>query len=295
MKQFYLAEIVTKDKLIHQGLFFRPKKAGKKAILWVHGLTDNFYGDKDILEELAQRGEEDGVAVASFNTRGHDIVSSVKKIDESSRKGQTSVTLGSAHEVFTESTWDIGAGISFLSEQGFSKIMLAGISTGANKVCYFAALRKEPRVVGIALISPMSDVPIVRASLGERYETLLQSARTSAHGSSTNAYLDVYDGMPATPKRFISLAKPGSVEDVFPYYDPKRKPVSLASVRKPLLVVLGERDEYADRPIGEIAAWFDKHKTARSFKTTIIPGGLHGLGGKEKEVASTILRWASQI
>lgn len=60
MKQFYLAEIVTKDKLIHQGIFYEPSKkpffakaSADKAILWVHGLSGKFYGDVVMMEQFA--------------------------------------------------------------------------------------------------------------------------------------------------------------------------------------------------------------------------------------------------
>lgn len=74
MKQFYLTEIVTRDKLIHQGVFFKPKKPGKRALLWVHGLTDNFYGDVSLYEEFSKLADKTGIAFAVFNNRGHDVV-----------------------------------------------------------------------------------------------------------------------------------------------------------------------------------------------------------------------------
>ena len=104
MNKFYLSEVITKDKLVHQGLYFEPAKKNKKAILWVHGLTDNFYGDWGTLEEFATVGEKQGWAVASFNTRGHDIVTSIAKLDSTNPKGKISITAGSAYEHFSECT-----------------------------------------------------------------------------------------------------------------------------------------------------------------------------------------------
>lgn len=79
MKQFYLAEIVTKDKLIHQGLFYKPTNLGKKAILWVHGLSSTFYGNTKLLEAFGEYCEKEGIGFAVFNNRGHDVVTGIKK------------------------------------------------------------------------------------------------------------------------------------------------------------------------------------------------------------------------
>ena len=66
---FELVEITTKDKLIHQGIFFRPQKPVNKALLWVHGLTSTFYGNISLLNELAQQGEAHGFGFALSSNR----------------------------------------------------------------------------------------------------------------------------------------------------------------------------------------------------------------------------------
>src|SRR3989344_909522 len=157
MKQFYLAEIVTKDKLIHQGIFFWPKRPTKKAILWVHGLTSTFYSNVPLLTEFAKQCEREGVGFASFNNRGHDIVAGIKKVDPSSDKGYTHIDGGAALETFKDSTYDIEAGVTFLKYQGFSKIIVVGHSTGSNKTCFYAAGRKNTAIVGYVLAGPVSD------------------------------------------------------------------------------------------------------------------------------------------
>ena len=55
---FELVETVTKDKLVHQGIVSVPEKHGKKAILWVHGLTGRFYGDPLLMNLFAETCEK---------------------------------------------------------------------------------------------------------------------------------------------------------------------------------------------------------------------------------------------
>lgn len=293
MKQFYLAEIVTKDKLIHQGLFFRPKKPGKKAILWVHGLTDNFYGDLSALEALSGRCEKEGWGLASFNTRGHDIVASVKKLDPQNPKGQTSISLGSSYENFADCAYDIDGAITFLKKQGFLQVILAGISTGANKVCYYAGTQKDPRIAGVILVSPISDVPI--ESKGKHYKEYVSQMKTLVKQRKGELLMSGITYLPLTPKRYLSLFDPGGSEDVFDYYNKQPKLAVFSRIKKPVCVVLAGADEYADRPVLDILTVLKKHHRSTNFHGFIIPGAFHSFNGKEKQVVGKILRWARQI
>lgn len=157
MKQFYLTEINTKDKLIHQGLFFASSQPKKTAFLWIHGLGSTFYSQVALLEAFAKTCERNGYGFAAFNNRGHDGVTGLKKVDPQNDKGYSRLSGGAGYEVFEECVYDIEAGIVFLIRHGFSKIVLAGHSTGANKLCYYAGNQNDSRVAGVVLVSPMSD------------------------------------------------------------------------------------------------------------------------------------------
>ncbi len=293
MKQFYLAEIVTKDKLIHQGIFFRPKKPTKKAILYVHGLTDNFYGDLSALEALSGRFEKEGWGLASFNTRGHDIIASVKKLDPQNPKGQTSVSLGSSYENFADSVYDIDAAITFLKKQGFLQVILAGISTGANKVCYYAGTQKDPRIAGFILLSPISDVPI--ESKSKQYKENVKQMKALVKQGKGESLLSDISYLPLTPNRYLSLFDPGGTEDVFDYYSKLPKLTVFSSITQPLCVVLAGADEYTDRPVSEILNVLKEHHRSINFQGFIIPNAFHSFGGKEKELVETVFGWMKTI
>ncbi len=291
MKQFYLAEIVTKDKLIHHGLFYRPKKPGKKAILWVHGLTSTFYGSVAMLEAFAQGCEEEGIGFAAFNNRGHDIVTGIKKIDPREPKGYTRVNGGAGHERFEDCVYDIDAGISFLVGQGYREIILIGHSTGANKACFYSAKTKNVHVAGIVLTSPLSDrlnpvdkpswwkVPVVKflVSIGKG-EMLIPVSH-----------------FPGTPKRLLSLMSFGSNEDTFDYGDQQPSMRAFSAIKKPLLVVFGGSDELADRSVVDIKNVFDRFQRSTHYKSVITPDAFHSFNGQEQEVVGTILRWVREI
>ena len=298
MKQFYLAEIVTKDKLIHQGIFFRPsrkpssaKASAGKAILWVHGLGSTFYGNVALFEAFSNACEKHGFGFASFNNRGHDGITGLKKIDSESEKGYSRLTGGAGTEVFEECVYDIDAGVAFLVQQGFEHVIVAGHSTGANKACYYGALTKNSRAAGIILLSPLSDRLNPQGRSPRWVVPLAKFLMLIGRG---NMLIPV-GHYPGTPKRLLSLMGRGSNEDTFDYGDPDPKMTSFSRIVKPLFVIFAGADELADRPIKEIQMIFDQHGPKKNYQSVIIPGAFHSFNGKEEEIAGTILRWAREL
>ncbi len=294
MKQFYLAEITTKDKLVLQGIFSKPKHPGAKAILWVHGLSGTFDGDLAIREAFADVCEKGGWGYAAFHNRGRNLISGIRKLDGTLPKGYSYYPAGAGQEVFEENVLDIQAGIDFLVEQGFTEIILVGHSTGANKVCYFATTQKNPHVVGIVLAGPMSDRLDTSIDKKKMKRDLIRMHELVSKGKGDELLLG-YQFFPITPKRFLSLFEPGSTEDTFDYGERKPKLTYFSRIRLPLFVVLAGKDEYADRPIKNIKIVFDEHAKSKHYKSVIIPKTLHKFNGKEKEFAQEIAEWANQI
>lgn len=283
-KPFFLEEITTKDGLIHQGIFYKPQKPGKKAILWLHGLTGRFYGDVKMMESMAQVCEQKGFGFASFNNRGHDMITSAK------RNG-TYATIGAGYEQFEECVLDIDAAIDFMTQKGFSEIVLVGSSTGANKAAYYACIQKNKYLSGIVLLSPISDRLSYHGKISWYKRLYLRLLIAIGKGDRP---MVGYDFFPGTPKRFLSLITPQSAEDIFDYGDsiPLQR---FSSIKTPMLVLLGQKDELADRPIKEIKKAFDAHTTSKNYKSVIMPDATHGFDGKEKEVVETIVSWVRMI
>ena len=81
-----------------------------------------------------------------------------------------------------------------------------------------------------------------------------------------------------------------SPEEIFTYWDTKRNPKTLRSVRVPIMVLLAEKDEYADRSAIKIQDWFAEHLKLDD-KVVIVPQVSHGFKGGEKFVAKEIRKW----
>lgn len=291
MAFFSLEEIITSDNLTHQGIFHEPKNPGKKAIVWVHGLTSKFYSDPKLMELFADAGDEHGIGFASFHTRGHDYVTSTHKLDSTNEKGYVYETIGSGVENFTDCTKDIDAMVSFLVARGYTSIVLVGHSTGANKVCYYAGTVPDARVSGVVLAGPMSD----RYSAGFDEATNREHRRVMEQKikeGKGDELLTGYDFFPLTPKRWMSLLAEGSLEDVFNYRDEVGALSTFSAIKIPLLVLFGGNDEHADQPVATIRKAFDAHAKSVAYKSVIVPDADHGFSGKEAVFVNEIVSWA---
>jgi pimeloyl-ACP methyl ester carboxylesterase len=301
MKQFYLPEIKTKDGLLHQGIFSQPSRkasAGKphsnRAILWVHGLSAAFYNDINLYEEVAGACEKEGWGFAVFNNRGHDLIAGIRKYDGTPPNGYSYLAAGAGQEVFEDSAMDIDAGIDFLVQKGFTEIILVGHSTGANKVCYYAAVKKNPHVAGVVLSGPMSDRldPLISQEKRKKDLTLMHSLIRKGKGDEL---LLGYHFFPMTPKRYVSLFEPGTTEDTFDYGDRDPKMTYFSKITLPLLVVLAGKDEYTDRPVEVIKKVFDSRVISKNYTSVIIPGAPHKFNGYERDFADIIVNFLIRL
>ena len=284
MKQFYLAEIVTKDKLIHQGIFCKPSRSGKKAILWVHGLSGKFYGDPMMMELFADRCEEQGWGFAAFNNRGHDLISSTHTVGGGYFYG------GAGYERFEDCIIDIHAAVDFLVSQGFSQVYLVGHSTGALKAAYSEAIKAHKHVAGIILAGGLPD----RLGPGVDHKELAKQVE-KMEKVKNNKLIEGLSFFPMTARRFVSLNKKSSAEEVFDYGEENPKMTMLKRITKPLFVIVSENDEYLDRPAKDVVRVFDEHIKSKHYKSMVFPAANHGFTEKERAFVDAVSGWIEKI
>jgi len=292
MNKYYLAECVTKDDVIHQGIYFEPKEKSSLAILYIHGLSSMFSSHIATCDAFSEIGQQLGIGFASFNNRGFGLISGPQKKDVSALTGYSHITGGAGQEVFEDCVLDIDAGITFLGNQGYKQIVLVGRSTGANKACFYAGTVNDERVTGVVLNSAISDR--LSKSKEEIARDLPMMKQKIADGKGDELMVG-YNFFPLTPKRYVSLYEERSNEDVFDYGDENPQMKIYSQIKKPLFVVMGSRDEHADRPVADIVKVFDKKTTSLNYKSLIVPNALHGFEGLEQDLAVTICSWAKTL
>lgn len=299
-------QVATRDGVNLEGLVFCPKDnqpladalrgSTPKAVgVWIHGLGSNFHRGYKRTTILARIFNEAGIGFAAFDTRGHDWIAHGARNDKRKAKGYRGITIGSAFEKFTDSALDLDAIVDELGKR-FKKVILLGHSTGANKeVYYLSRPGVQKKVHGVALISPVSDVPMVKKELGEKYEETLktlqemikkrQSFEIVPRELSRNIY---------TSQRLWSLGRQESIEQMFPtrsFHGPLRL---FGKIRIPALILFGENDDYlkTDKVSAEaIFKLFAKYSRSQSFTTHLVKNTDHSFTGKEEELGKILVGW----
>jgi acetyl esterase/lipase len=275
-----LVRIATRDGAWLDGLVTEPRGRRGTALIWVHGLGSVFSSGQPLTRELSARLNAAGIAYFKLNNRGHDVVA---------RGGRQ--LAGAAFERFRQSILDIRAMVSFVRLRGYRRVILAGHSTGANKVLYYAARARDRRVNGIILLGPVSDHAAEAKRVGARELRRRIAAVERIARRDPDALVPRAWGF-WSAQRYLSLYRPGGDEDVFPYYRPNARWTGLRAVRLPLAAIIGGRDEFLDRPAREVIDAFRvKAMGARSFTGVVVPRARHGFQGHERELADLVVRW----
>lgn len=278
MRACHHIEIKTPKGVRLNGLWVGPKTA-RRVVIWVHGLGSSMFSKLPIADQLVGRD----TAVLMFNNRGHDLVVRGKA-------GKAEQRFGAAHEKFTDCIDDIEGAIRFARRHGGKAIFLAGHSTGSQKVAYWAA-KKGTGVRGIVLLAPVSDYAAAVQQHGSR--TLKDAAAVASRYMRKGRVHELIPegiwpwSLLSDAQRFLSLYSGISAEEIFTYWDTDRKPKTLRAIKNRTLVLLAEKDFFADRSARELKQWFDAHVRA-PHETVIIRGADHGFKRKEKIVATQI-------
>lgn len=277
-----LARLRTRDGVWLDGAMAEPRRR-RIALIWVHGLGSAFSSGQALIQALSSRLNAAGIGYFKFNNRGHDIVA-----------GRGKLLAGAAFERFGQSVADIRAMIAFAARRGYRRVVLAGHSTGANKILHYAARVGDRRVAGLVLLGPVSDIAAAVKHLGAReLERRVAAAERLARRDPQALVPRAWGFWSA--RRYISLYRPGEDEDVFQYYRPGARWTALRSVRVPIAAIIGSRDEYLERrPEALIEAFRRNAVRARSFTGVVIPGARHGFQRYERELADAIVRWVRE-
>jgi pimeloyl-ACP methyl ester carboxylesterase len=275
-----LVRLPTRDGVWLDGVVSEPRGRRRTALIWVHGLGSAFSSGQPLIRELSAQLAAAGIGYFKFNTRGHDVVA-----------GRGARLAGAAFERFGASVEDLRTVIAFAARRGFRRLVLAGHSTGANKVLHYAARVRDRRVGAIILLGPVSDIAgeakrIGAGELRRRVAAAERMARRDPQALVPRAW-----GFLGA-RRYVSLYKPGQAEDVFPYGRPNARWTALRSVRVPIAAIIGGRDEYLDRAAGSLLDAFARNAArARSFTGIVVPRAGHGFTGHERELAEIVVRF----
>lgn len=242
-------------------------------LVFVHGMHSNFY--RSVLKKaLMQECRRARIGMLSFNNRGAEE--------------------GTNDERFKDCLSDLDAAIRFGRSRGYRSFVLAGHSTGCQKITYYQAVRGEDAVRGLVLLAIGDDLAIMKRDLGKNFSSWVRRARAQVRRGAGSVPLGAPVIPPFSARRFLSIADPDETEARI--FDFERGALDhFRRVRCPVLALLAGVDEYETiRPRDMIA------RLRAGYRGSWFEGGMvkdadHGFHGMERHVAKVISGWVGVL
>lgn len=276
-------DTVTSDKLRLHGLLFEPDGESKKAVLYVHGLTGDFYG-AIFLPEMIRQFPAAGYAFMSASNRGQNFMYDHEVVSDDTETYNRS---GAVFECFEDCAKDISAWIALLKDHGYEEVVLLGHSFGAAKALYYQCTKRDPVVQGLILASP-TDIANIRKG---KNTTLVPR-----YGKSLVFWLY---SLAKWQKSCKPVFADYSNADMFPVHRHGQEGAfkALESITVPILIIFSGEDENAvfspERDLEVLLS----HCTCETGTSAgvLIDCTSHSYFKHEKEVAQKIVRWLDTI
>ena len=253
------------------GFWTRGARKSRTLLIFVHGMGSNFYKSK-FKKTWMELGPRSGIDVFCFNNRGCE--SAV------------------ADETFTDCLADLDAAMDFARREGYARVYLLGHSTGCQKITYYQARRKNPRVNGLILAALGDDLAIAQRDLGRAYTRWLAKARTLVASGRGDTRLPP-QCLGFTARRFLSAVDPTRTEAKLFHLAGRMTVFSRLTL--PILAVLPENEQYACIPVAEAAQILAARTRSHQFTSAIIPNADHSFHGQETACVKACLRWIKKI
>ncbi|MFA6511865.1 MAG: DUF1749 domain-containing protein [Patescibacteria group bacterium] len=310
----HLIEFHASDGIKLSGLLYLPKQKTSTVVISLHGTGGGsvFYAT-DRTNTMGAAFAERGVAFLPFNNRGAGLIQPHKqRIGNKTKR----VYYGSGLELIKDAVLDIDGAVAYARSLGYTRIFLAGASTGANKICVYHAssigLRpraKSPRnrVTGYILLGGGDDTGLLYTDLGKRkFYKLLDEVKKKVKAGHGDEVVPFTTGVPKymTWQALYDMANPDGLYNCFPFREamrgePKsRKPLFhlLKKITKPSLVLYGSEDEYCYGDVPRVVELLkDAVRGKKHFTFMVLQGADHSYHKKEKQLTRMMHAWMHRV
>jgi len=208
-----------------------------------------------------------------------------------------------AYEIIKECTYDIDAVINFLKKRGYIQFYLAGFSTGANKICVYDHYRPKNKIAKYILFGGGDDTGLYYSGLGKnKFLRLFKEAKQKIQqGKGEDIICELLPEEIFSYKSFYDIANPNGDYNTFPFLEAmgkaklSTKPLFryFKAIRKPTLVIYGEKDEYQYDDVPKVVSLLKEQQPTFTYK--IIKDADHGFSEKQKELAKAVLSWLKEV
>ncbi len=280
------------DGVALAGLLYEPPRRTRRAAIFLHGTGGASIFDSKRTNRLAAEFIRSGLAWFPFNNRGAHLLRRL-------RTKKRTLGGGMAYERIRDCVFDIDGAVRFLRARGYRQIHLIGHSTGANKIAVYDHYKRRNPIRRYVLLAGGDDTGLLYEQLGRRrFFSTLERAR--ALRNSDELVPPSLSSLPMSWRALYDTMNPDGDYNVFPYLEIlrglrlSRRPRfrHLRAIRKPTLVVYGDRDEYLDGDVSRCVAILTEQLGPKpNFEFAILGDADHGFGRREGDLARLILPW----
>lgn len=267
---------ITKDKLHLDGIYSEGSK-DKPAVLFIHGMFNNFQ-TPNFVKPLGNKLHEKGFAFLATNNRGAEE--------------------GSKYELLEEAHLDITAGVKFLLDKGYEKIILVGHSAGTVKaVRYLFEGEYKNKVVKLVLIVPVDSLGGRIANGRKDIEKFLAIAEEKVvEGKGKDLITSEFDHDTLSYQTFISWYKRDDFGKMFEFCDKNYDFPLLKKINLPTKIIVGTKDKYfyPTNPEHAEEAMKILLENTSNLEGKIIQNADHAFNGFEEELVGEIVKFATR-
>lgn len=295
-----LVSFVSTDNLKLPGLLYEAENQTKSVLLYLHGNGSSsvFYNAK-YMNIMAETLNRRNISFFPFNNRGAHYIKTLKR---ETNGVVERLMYGTAYELIKDCIYDIDGALSYLLARGYTTFYLAGMSTGANKICVYNKYKPDNPIRKYILLSGGDDTGLYYDALGKElfYKALSESHNAIANGRGMEMVSREMVDYPFSYQSLYDTINPDGDYNIFPFNETmhnlglsKKKLFSeFAAITKPMLVVYGEVDKYCYGNVPACVEILKKHTAGKQNSTyAIIPQADHGFTGKEQAQADLIAAW----
>lgn len=276
------------------GVLFEPDEKTDTIVIHHHGMEGNFY-ENTFIPFMAEAYTSAGIAFMTYNNRGHDYICDLKM---DTPDGVKSIKGGTAFEKISDNAMDIEGAVKYCESRGYTKIILQGHSSGANKIVY-AIAEKKINVYATILFSPCDDFGLYASETSSeeirKYRELAQ--RMIAEGKEEEFMpRGAYMGTLISARTYLECSEEGSAIDVFPYRDEKNPFAYFSKVETPIFVSFGTNGDYLLQEFSYAEELLNSKKAeAAEISFNLIDGAAHNYRNYEQELSDKIVDWICSL
>lgn len=280
---FEFVETMTKQNIKLFGCL--SKKNNNRCILYIPGLTGNFFESK-FPREIAKMSIEKGYDFLFGHNQGSFQIIEFPFLRKDGKL--KSKTKGATYETFEDCVYDIDAWVEFLDKLDYEEIVVLCHSMGCNKIVYYLNQKDHHKISKIILLAPQDNVNFTKLDM---HKGLLEEAEENIkNGNSEKILSKKFLGFCLMCSRTYYQEITNKHINNIPYKTADGDFTLVRNINKPIYIIIGSDD------IGEHGDEYMKKNidNCNNAKYSIITDANHNFKNKESELITLIFDYLNQ-